>query len=93
MATSAIGRSIAPANPTSAYHMSGLELARSIKSICDLTGTRLSRFGRDAVGDPRFYFDLVGHSKREPRPETRLKALTHAQRLALEHHRAVAGRA
>jgi hypothetical protein len=69
-----------------AVEMNGAQLARSIKLICDLTDTRLSRFGRDAVGDPRFYYDLIGHAKRQPRHETRLRALAHCHRLAIAHH-------
>jgi hypothetical protein len=68
-------------------HTVGFDLAKAIKEICDLTDTRLSRFGRDAVGGPRFYFDLVSHHNRQPRLTTRIRALSHIQKLALEHSR------
>jgi len=49
-----------------------------------MTGTRPSRFGRDAVGDPSLYADMR-LSGRQPRGETRVRILHHINRLALNH--------
>lgn len=67
-------------------------LARDIENICQLTGIALSRFGRDAVGDPRLYFDLC-RTRRQPRQDTRVRILMHLNRLALDHRRKINARA
>ena len=45
-----------------------MELLRRIERHIRRKGTTATRFGRDAVGDPRFVSDL--RKGREPRPET-----------------------
>lgn len=45
-----------------------MTLLRRIERHLDATGMPPTRFGREAVGDPRFVFDL--RSGREPRDET-----------------------
>jgi hypothetical protein len=45
-----------------------MTLLRRIERHLDATGMPPTRFGREAVGDPRFVFDL--RAGREPRPET-----------------------
>jgi 2,4-dienoyl-CoA reductase-like NADH-dependent reductase (Old Yellow Enzyme family) len=45
-----------------------MHLLRRIERYLRATKTPATRFGREAVRDPRFVFDL--RSGREPRPET-----------------------
>lgn len=48
-----------------------MDLLGRIETYLQASGTRPTRFGRDAVGDPRFVFDL--RAGRDPRPETRAR--------------------
>jgi hypothetical protein len=45
-----------------------MTLLRQIEIFLKTSGTAPARFGRDAMGDPRFVFDL--RNGRTPRPET-----------------------
>ena len=45
-----------------------MHLLREIELFLRSTGVPAARFGRDAVNDPRFVFDL--RRGREPRPRT-----------------------
>ncbi len=45
-----------------------MTLLREIEKFLNRKDIAPTRFGRDAVGDPRFVFDL--RQGREPRPET-----------------------
>ena len=45
-----------------------VNLLREVEKFLNRSQTAPTRFGRDAVGDPRFVFDL--RSGREPRPTT-----------------------
>lgn len=45
-----------------------MHLLSTIERHLRQTGTAPTRFGREAVGDPRFVLDL--RNGREPRPET-----------------------
>ena len=45
-----------------------MHLLREVEKFLRSSDTPPTRFGRDAVGDPRFVFDL--RRGREPRPET-----------------------
>ena len=55
-------------------------LLRSIEKHLRAHGLSPARFGRDAMGDPRFVFELRGG--REPRPRTVAKVLAYLQRQA-----------
>ena len=43
-------------------------LLKEVEKYLRRNGTAATRFGRDAVGDPRFVFDL--RNGRDPRPRT-----------------------
>jgi len=45
-----------------------VNLLREVEKFLNRSQTAPTRFGRDAVGDPRFVFDL--RRGREPRPTT-----------------------
>ena len=45
-----------------------MKLLREVEKFLNRSQTAPTRFGRDAVGDPRFVFDL--RRGREPRPVT-----------------------
>ena len=45
-----------------------MHLVREVEKFLRSNETAPTRFGRDAVGDPRFVFDL--RRGREPRPQT-----------------------
>jgi len=45
-----------------------VHLLREVEKFLNRSQTAPTRFGRDAVGDPRFVFDL--RRGREPRPTT-----------------------
>ena len=45
-----------------------MQLLREVEKFLRLNDTPPTRFGRQAVGDPRFVFDL--RNGRDPRPET-----------------------
>lgn len=48
-------------------------LLQSVQRYLRATGTSPTRFGRDAIGDPRLVGDL--QNGREPRPETTARIL------------------
>lgn len=48
-----------------------MDLHRRIERYLRRSGTLPTRFGRDAVGDPRFVFDL--RNGRQPRPSTKAR--------------------
>jgi len=50
-------------------------LLRTIEQHLRRTGTPATRFGRDAVKDPRFVLDL--RNGREPRPSTERRVIAH----------------
>lgn len=45
-----------------------MQLLREVEKFLRRSDTTPTRFGRDAVGDPRFVFDL--RNGRDPRPRT-----------------------
>lgn len=45
-----------------------MHLLREVERFLRQNGTPATRFGREAMGDPRFVFDL--RNGRDPRPET-----------------------
>lgn len=45
-----------------------VHLLREVEKYLKISNTPAARFGRDAMGDPRFVFDL--RKGREPRPRT-----------------------
>ena len=45
-----------------------MHLLREVEKFLNRSQTAPTQFGRDAVGDPRFVFDL--RNGREPRPST-----------------------
>ena len=45
-----------------------MHLLREVEKYLRRNGTAPTRFGRDALGDPRFVFDL--RNGRDPRPQT-----------------------
>jgi len=45
-----------------------VQLLREVEKFLRRSDTTPTRFGRDAVGDPRFVFDL--RNGRDPRPRT-----------------------
>jgi hypothetical protein len=45
-----------------------VHLLREVEKYLRNNGTPATRFGREAMGDPRFVFDL--RNGRDPRPET-----------------------
>ena len=45
-----------------------MHLLREVERFLRRNGTPATRFGREAMGDPRFVFDL--RNGRDPRPET-----------------------
>lgn len=50
-----------------------MELLRRIEAYLRRSSTRPARFGRDALGDPRFVFDL--RNGRQPRPGTAARVI------------------
>ena len=50
-----------------------MHLLREVEKFLNRSETAPTRFGRDAVGDPRFVFDL--RKGREPRPATVARVL------------------
>lgn len=61
-------------------------LLHQIETHLRMTQTPAARFGRDAVGDPRFVFDL--RSGREPRSRTVRRVLAYIEQRASESARA-----
>jgi hypothetical protein len=49
-------------------------LLRKVEKFLRISDIPPTRFGREAMGDPRFVFDL--RNGREPRPETVRRVLT-----------------
>lgn len=45
-----------------------MHLLREVEKFLRRSGVAATRFGREAVGDPRFVFDL--RNGRDPRPQT-----------------------
>jgi len=68
------------------------QLAADIKATCQLVGISVSRFGRDAVGDPCLYYDIADRG-RQLRGDTRARVLMHLNRIAIDHARRVDARA
>jgi hypothetical protein len=64
----------------------GLALAKDIEEICEMVGIARTRFCREAVGDPRFYHDLKFCGRR-PGHDTRVRVLSHINKLAIDHSR------
>ncbi|MGE0776219.1 MAG: hypothetical protein AB7G25_13660 [Sphingomonadaceae bacterium] len=56
-----------------------MHLLRMIEQYLRRTGTPPTRFGRDAVGDPRFVGDL--RNGREPRERTQLRVRAYLEAL------------
>lgn len=48
--------------------MTTVNLLREVEKFLRINDTPPTRFGREAMGDPRFVFDL--RNGRDPRPET-----------------------
>lgn len=57
-----------------------MHLLREVESFLRQFGVPATRFGREAMGDPRFVFDL--RNGRDPRPATVKRVLDY-----LEHRR------
>ena len=51
-----------------------MHLLRKVEKFLRISDIPPTRFGREAMGDPRFVFDL--RNGREPRPETVRRVLT-----------------
>lgn len=56
-----------------AYKEQTVHLLREIEKFLHRNGTAPTRFGREAVGDPRFVFDV--RNGRDPRPRTVARVL------------------
>lgn len=54
-----------------------VHLLRNVEKYLRASNIAPTRFGRDAVGDPRFVFDL--RNGREPRPTTIERVLTYLE--------------
>ena len=54
-----------------------MNLLREIEKFLRRSDTAPTRFGRDAVGDPRFVFDL--RNGRDPRPQTIKRVLAYLE--------------
>jgi hypothetical protein len=55
-------------------------LLREVEKFLRRNGTPPTRFGREAVGDPRFVFDL--RNGRDPRPQTVERVLAYLEAVA-----------
>lgn len=53
-------------------------LLRDVENFLKSAKVPATRFGRDAIGDPRFVFDL--RNGREPRPRTVARIRTYLER-------------
>ena len=62
-----------------------MHLLSSIEKYLRRSGTPPTRFGREAVGDPRFVLDL--RNGREPRPATISRVSDYMARLSGEERR------
>lgn len=54
-----------------------MHLLREVERFLRQNGTPATRFGRDAMGDPRFVFDL--RNGRDPRPSTVERVLAYLE--------------
>ncbi len=54
-----------------------MHLLREVEKFLRQNDTAPTRFGRDAVGDPRFVFDL--RNGRDPRPRTIARVLAYLE--------------
>lgn len=57
-----------------------MHLLREVEKFLRRNGTPPTRFGREAVGDPRFVFDL--RNGRDPRPQTVERVLAYLEAVA-----------
>ena len=57
-----------------------MNLLRDVEKFLRRSETAPTRFGRDAVGDPRFVFDL--RNGRDPRPRTEERVRAYIQAVA-----------
>lgn len=57
-----------------------MNLLRDVEKFLRHSETAPTRFGRDAVGDPRFVFDL--RNGRDPRPRTVARVRAYLEALA-----------
>ena len=57
-----------------------MNLLRDVEKFLRRSETAPTRFGRDAVGDPRFVFDL--RNGRDPRPQTEERVRAYIQAVA-----------
>ena len=55
-----------------------MNLLRDVEKFLRRSETAPTRFGRDAVGDPRFVFDLRNGRDPRPRTEERVRAYIQA---------------
>jgi hypothetical protein len=62
-----------------------MDLLITIEKHLRETGTPPTRFGRDAVRDPRFVLDL--RNGREPRPRTIARVAAHLRAIGLRERR------
>jgi len=59
-----------------------VHLLREVERFLRQNGTAATRFGREALGDPRFVFDL--RNGRDPRPQTVERVLAYLQEAAAQ---------
>jgi hypothetical protein len=59
-----------------------VHLLREVEKFLRHNGTAATRFGREAVGDPRFVFDL--RNGRDPRPQTVERVLAYLEEAAAQ---------
>jgi len=57
-----------------------VNLLRDVEKFLRRSETAPTRFGRDAVGDPRFVFDL--RNGRDPRPQTEERVRAYIEAVA-----------
>ena len=57
-----------------------MNLLREVEKFLRRSDTAPTRFGREAVGDPRFVFDL--RNGRDPRPRTVARVLAYLEAVA-----------
>ena len=59
-----------------------MHLLREVEKFLRHNGTAATRFGREAVGDPRFVFDL--RNGRDPQPQTVERVLAYLEEAAAQ---------
>lgn len=59
-----------------------MHLLREVEKFLRHNGIPATRFGREAMGDPRFVFDL--RNGRDPRPQTVNRVLAYLQEVAAQ---------